>query len=68
LEVIEDFDGETYRLVYHLKLAGVVYVLHVFQKKSKKNIATPKHEIDLIKDRLKLARTHYQEKYLKKAI
>ncbi|WP_324610604.1 type II toxin-antitoxin system RelE/ParE family toxin [Xaviernesmea oryzae] len=36
LEVVEDFDGETYQAVYTVKFAGVVYVLHVFQKKSKK--------------------------------
>lgn len=42
LEVIEDFNGDTYRAVYTVKLAGVVYVLHVFQKKSKQGIATPK--------------------------
>lgn len=41
LEVVEDFDGDTYRSVYAVKLAGVVYVLHAFQKKSKRGIATP---------------------------
>ncbi|HEY9641076.1 MAG TPA: type II toxin-antitoxin system RelE/ParE family toxin, partial [Coleofasciculaceae cyanobacterium] len=48
LEVVEDFDGDTYRAVYTVKLAGVVYVLHAFQKKSKQGIATPKQDIDLI--------------------
>jgi phage-related protein len=53
LEVVEDFDGDTYRAVYTLKLAGVVYVLHAFQKKSKKGIATPKQDVELIEPGLK---------------
>jgi phage-related protein len=59
LEVVEDHDGNTYRAVYTVKFQGVVYVLHAFQKKSKKGIATPKHDIDLIKTRLKAATEHY---------
>lgn len=55
LEIVEKFDGDTYRTVYTVKLAGVVYVLHAFQKKSKKGIATPTKDIELIKKRLKLA-------------
>src|SRR6266700_5137651 len=46
LEVISDFDGNTFRAVYTVKLKGVVYVLHAFQQKSKKGIKTPKAEID----------------------
>jgi phage-related protein len=53
LEVIDDFDGDTFRAVYTVRFAGVVYVLHAFQKKSKKGIATPKREIELIKSRLR---------------
>jgi len=41
----------------------VIYVLHAFQKKSRKGIATPKHEIDVIKARLKVAEAHYRENY-----
>ncbi len=63
LEVIDDFDGDTYRAVYTVKFKGVVYVLHAFQKKSKKGIATPKEEIDLVKKRLKAAEEHYKENY-----
>jgi len=59
LEIIEDFDGDTYRAVYTVKFAGVIYVLHAFQKKAKKRIATPKKELDLIKSRLKLAQADY---------
>lgn len=55
LEIVDNYDGDTYRTVYTVKLAGVVYVLHAFQKKSKKGIATPKKDIDMIKKRLKLA-------------
>jgi phage-related protein len=65
LEVVENFDGNTYRAVYTVKFAGVVYVLHAFQKKSKRGKKTPKHDIELIKQRLKAAETHYQEKYRK---
>jgi phage-related protein len=55
LEVVEDHAGDTYRAVYTVRLAGRVYVLHAFQKKSKHGIATPKTEISLIKSRLKRA-------------
>ncbi len=55
LEIVDNFDGDTYRTVYTVKLAGIVYVLHAFQKKSKKGIATPPKDIELIKKRLKLA-------------
>ncbi len=55
LEIVEDFSGDAYRAVYTVRFANKVYVLHVFQKKSKKGISTPKHEIDLIKNRLKMA-------------
>ncbi len=55
LEVVSDHRGDTYRAVYTVRLASRVYVLHAFQKKSKSGIATPKAEIDLIKQRLKRA-------------
>lgn len=63
LEIVEDYDGDTYRAVYTVKLAGVVYVLHVFQKKSKHGIATPRQDIELIEKRLKLALEFNQENY-----
>lgn len=63
LEVVEDFDRDTYRAVYTVKLAGVIYVLHAFQKKSKQGIATPKQDIELIETRLKRAKEHYAENY-----
>lgn len=52
LEVVEDNDGNAYRTVYTLRFARAVYVLHAFQKKSTRGIATPKREVDLIKRRL----------------
>jgi len=55
------------RAVYTVKFAGVIYVLHAFQKKSKKGIATPQRDIDLIKTRLKRAEEHYKENYVKGA-
>lgn len=64
LEIVENFDSDTYRAVYTVKLAGVVYVLHAFQKKSKKGIATPKQDIELIESRLKRAREHYLKHYI----
>jgi phage-related protein len=58
LEVVEDHMGDTYRAVYTVKIAEKVYVLHCFQKKSTKGIETPKHEMDLIRERLKAAQAH----------
>jgi phage-related protein len=63
LEVVDDEDGNTYRAVYTVRFAGVVYVLHAFQKKSKKGIETPKRDIEIIRARLKLAEAHYQANY-----
>ena len=61
LEVVDDHDGDTYRAVYTVRFAGAVYVLHAFQKKSKHGIATPKHEIALIEQRLKRAREDHEQ-------
>jgi len=55
LEVVEDFDGNTYRAVYTVRLRSGIYVLHCFQKKSKSGIATSKRDLDLIQRRLNLA-------------
>jgi phage-related protein len=62
LEVVEEHDGNAYRAVYTVRLADCVYVLHAFQKKSKKGIATPKSEIDLIKERLKRAEQDHEQR------
>jgi phage-related protein len=53
LEIISDFDGNTFRAIYTVRLKGVIYVLHAFQKKSRKGIKTPRNEIDKIRSRLK---------------
>jgi phage-related protein len=52
-EIALAFKGDAFRVVYALQLADEVWVVHAFQKKSTQGIQTPKHEIDLIKDRLK---------------
>ena len=66
LEVIEDFDGDTYRTVYTVRFGDAVYVLHAFQKKSKKGIATPQHDIAVIKSRLKMAEQIHESRTRKK--
>lgn len=53
LEVVEDFQGDAYRAVYTLRCVAAVYVVHCFQKKSTQGIATPRHDLELIKSRLK---------------
>ena len=55
LEVVSDHRGDTYRAVYTVRLSGGVYVLHAFQKKSKRGMATPKDVIELIHARLQRA-------------
>lgn len=61
LEVVEDDDGNTYRAVYSVKFAAVVYVLHAFQKKSKRGVRTPAEDIERVKTRLKQAEKHHAE-------
>jgi phage-related protein len=61
LEIVDDFDGDTFRAVYTVRFAKAVYVLHAFQKKSKRGVATPKAELDLIEQRLKRAREDYEQ-------
>ena len=59
MEIIKDHRGDTFRAVYMVRFANAVYVLRVFQKKSKSGIATAKKNIDLVKSRLKLAEDDY---------
>jgi len=61
LEIVEDFQGNAYRAVYTVRFQEAIFVLHVFQKKSRKGIATPKPDLDLIKERLKAARQMAKE-------
>ncbi len=55
LEMVEDFAGNAYRVVYAVKFAHAVYVLHAFQKKSRKGIRTSKPDLEQVKHRLKVA-------------
>lgn len=61
LEVVEDWQGSTFRAVYTVRFASGIFVLHVFQKKAKKGIATPKTDLDLIRERLKAAEAAARE-------
>jgi phage-related protein len=60
LEVVADHDGDTFRAVYTVKFANAVYVLHAFQKKSKSGIKTPAGDLELIRQRLKVAEADYK--------
>jgi len=55
-EIVDDYDTNTYRAVYTVKVGSSLYILHAFMKKSKRGISTPKREIDLIRRRLRRAR------------
>lgn len=61
LEIVDDFDGDAYRAVYTVRFADVVYVLHAFQKKSKRGISTPRTELGTIERRLRRAKEDYEE-------
>ncbi|HEU4511297.1 MAG TPA: type II toxin-antitoxin system RelE/ParE family toxin [Pyrinomonadaceae bacterium] len=63
LEIVDDYESDTYRAVYTVKFPGVVYVLHVFQKKSKKGITMPRPNMELIRKRLKVAEEDYRERH-----
>jgi len=60
LEIRDNFDGDTYRTVYTVRFEGVLYVLHTFQKKSTKGIATPQRHLDLVRQRLRQAEIIHQ--------
>lgn len=66
LEMVEDFDGDTFRTVYTVRFADALYVLHAFQKKSKKGVATPQRDLDVIKSRLKMAERIHESRTSKK--
>ena len=61
LEVVEDNDGDTYRAVYTVRFSDAIYVLHVFQKKSKRGTQTPAHEMDVIRERLRAVEAHHRD-------
>jgi len=60
-EIVSDYQTDTYRTVYAIKLSNAVFILHAFQKKSNSGIKTPKKNIDLIKERLKKAQEIVKE-------
>src|SRR5262249_40610403 len=60
LEVVADFEGDAFRAVYTVRFAKAVYVLHVFQKKSKRGIGTPKPDLAVINSRLRQAKEDYE--------
>ena len=62
MEIVAPYDGNTWRTVYTVRFRDAVYVLHAFQKKSKRGRATPKKEIDLIRRRLAEAERDYRER------
>ena len=62
LEVIRDFRGDTFRAVYTVRFAGVVYVLHAFQKKSKTGRETPRRDMERIQQRLREAERIAEER------
>ncbi len=61
LELVEDDHSSTYRAVYTVRFERAVYVLHVFQKKSAKGVATSKGDMDLVRRRLQQAQRHYDQ-------
>lgn len=61
VEVVEDYSGDTYRAVYTVQFADTVYVLHVFQKKSKQGSKTPKPDLAIIKQRLNALKEQYRK-------
>jgi phage-related protein len=62
MEIVERYRTDAYRAVYTAHFENAVYVLHVFQKKSKSGVATPKHEVELIRRRLAAAEQYYRER------
>ena len=63
LEVVKDYDGDTYRAIYTVRFALAVYVLHVFQNKSSRGIETRQSDVVSVRERLKVAQRDYEERY-----
>ena len=62
LEIVANHDGDTWRAIYTVRYSDALYVLNAFQKKSKKGIATPQKEMDLIQQRLAEAERFHRER------
>ena len=63
MEIVESHKGNAYRAVYTFRFLKAVYVLHAFQKKSPSRVRTAKRDVELVAQRLKLAREDYEEHY-----
>lgn len=63
LEIVEDHRGDTFRAVYTVRFERAIYVLHCFQKKSPSGIRTASTDVELIRERLKLAKSDYEVRY-----
>jgi phage-related protein len=63
IEIVENYDGDTYRAVYTVRFKEAVYVLHAFQKKSPGGIKTAQTDVELIERRLKAARQDHEDRY-----
>jgi phage-related protein len=63
LEVVEAHRGDAYRAIYTVRFPRAVYVLHVFKKKSKHGIKTPREDIETIERRLRVAEQHYRQHF-----
>ena len=67
MEIVSDFDSDTFRAVYTISFKQAVYVLHCFQKKSPRGKKTAKTDVELIGERLQAARKDYRQRYGKEA-
>jgi phage-related protein len=63
MEVVENHEGDTFRAVYTVRFPRGIYVLHCFQKRSHSGIQTPRPDVELISQRLKLAKQNYKDRH-----
>jgi phage-related protein len=63
-EVVEDYRGDAYRAIYTVRFANAVYALHAFQKKSPSGIKTPRKDVEVVRERLKLAQQDYEVRHV----
>ena len=63
MEIVKDYDGDTYRAIYTVRFERAVYVLHAFQKKSPRGIETRQSDVALVRARLRMAQQDYEERY-----
>lgn len=62
-EIVENYRGDSYRAIYTVRFANAVYALHAFQKKSPSGIKTPRKDVELVGQRLKLAQQDYEARH-----